>query len=96
MYPDKFMSDCQSIFIEALAKKDKERKMGEINPNNDAWFEQIYKKRYEKEKQFMITGEELSSPSGAVDDGHFEIEDELTPTPTSAMGERTPQFPEDD
>lgn len=79
---DKFMDDVKKFYQESLKKKDLERKLGKIDPN-DIWFDKIYSKRLEKEGG--ISGiEDLQSPTspsfeGFIDDDSDETEDEKSP-----------------
>lgn len=85
---DKFMDDAKKFYQQSISKKQKERSLGDVDVTNDLYFQQIYKKRYEKEG--TINGiEDLLTPGG----DHLDPFDQ-TPTPGSSTSE--PQTPFDD
>lgn len=80
---DKFMEDTKKFYQQSLSKKQKERSLGDIDPTKDLFFQQIYKKRYEKEA--IINGiEDLLTPG-------TDENDPFDQTPTS---DQTPTFEE--
>jgi len=80
---DRFMDDAKKFYQQSLTKKQKEKSLGDVDVTNDLYFQQIYKKRYEKES--TINGmEDLLTPGV----------DNIDPFETTPTSETTPTFEE--